>query len=69
MSKGRLLMTIITLHDLFFGYCVNSSVIALDLGIFLRELRSLRKIPRPRTSPPISHNDLKKEGAQLLLSN
>ena len=42
-------MTIITLHHLFFGHCVNSSVIVLDLGIFLRELRSLRKIPRSKT--------------------
>ena len=55
-------MTIITLHHLFFGHCVNLSVIVLDLGIFLRE-RS------PKQSPPISHNDLKKDGAQLLLSN
>ena len=35
-------MTIITLHHLFFGHCVNLSV--------------------------ISHNDLKKDDAQLLLS-
>ena len=42
-------MTIITLHHLCFGHCVNSSVIVLDLGIFLRELRSLRKIPRSKT--------------------
>ena len=34
---------------LCFGHCVNSSVIVLDLGIFLRELRSLRKIPRSKT--------------------
>ena len=27
MSKERLLMTIITLHHLFFGHCVNSSVV------------------------------------------
>ena len=49
MFKERLLMTIITLHHLFFGHCVNSSAIALDLGIFLRELRYLRKIPRSKT--------------------
>ena len=49
LSKYRLLMTIITLHHLCFGHCVNSSVIVLDLGIFLRELRSLRKIPRSKT--------------------
>ena len=42
-------MTIITLHHLCFGHCVNSSVIVLDFGIFLRELRSLRKIPRSKT--------------------
>ena len=42
-------MTIITLHHLCFGHCVNSSVIVLVLCIFLRELRSLRKIPRPKT--------------------
>ena len=30
---------------------------------------SLRKIPRSKQSPPISHNDLNKDGAQLLLSN
>ena len=53
-------MTIITLHHLCFGHCVNSSVIVLDLGIFLQELQQ---------SPLISHNDLKKDGAQLLLSN
>ena len=47
--KQRLLMTIITLHHLYFGHSVNSSVIVLDLGIFLRELRSLRKIPRSKT--------------------
>ena len=61
-------MTIITLHHLFFGHCVNLSVIALDLGIFFREQRSVRKIPRSKKSPPTSHNDLKKGGAQLLLS-
>ena len=42
-------MTIITLHHLFFGPCVNSSVIVLVLGIFLWELRSLRKMPWPKT--------------------
>ena len=36
------------------------------LRYFLRE----RKIPRSKkNSPPISHSDLKKDGAQLLLSN
>ena len=101
-------MTIITLHHLCFGHCVNSSVIVLDLGIFLRELRSLRKIPQsknnhlrldinnfapslfrslwefvgdcfgpryfssgaalPQKNTSVQHNDLKKDGAQLLLS-
>ena len=27
-------MTIITLHHLFFGHCVNLLVLVLDLGIF-----------------------------------
>ena len=35
---------------------------------FSSELRSLRKYFGPKQSPPISHNDLKKDGAQLLLS-
>ena len=62
-------MTIITLHHLFFGHCVNSSVICLDLGIFLRELRSLRKIPRSKIiTSDFTHNDLKRDGVQLLLS-
>ena len=41
--------TITTAHHLFGGHCVNSEVIVLDLGIFLRELCSLRKIPRSKT--------------------
>ena len=36
-------MTLITLHHLCFGHCVNLSVIVLDRGIFLR------KIPRSKT--------------------
>ena len=60
MSKWRLLMTAITLHHLCFGHFVNSSVIVLDLGILYLS---------PKQSPPISHNDLKKDGVQLLLSN
>ena len=48
---------------------MNSSVIVLDLGIFLWELRSLReKYLGPKQSPLISHTS-KREGAQLLLSN
>ena len=37
-------MTIITLHHLCFSHCVNFSVIIFHLGIFLRELRSLKVI-------------------------
>ena len=38
-------MTIIPLHHLYFGHCVNSLVIVLNLGIFfLRE-----RIPRSKT--------------------
>ena len=47
-------MKIITLHHLFFSHCVNSSVNILDLS--------------PKQSPPISHNELKKDGVQLSLS-
>ena len=57
MSKERLLMTIITLHHLFFGHCVNSSVYTPS-----------EKYRGPKQSRPNSHNDLKKDGAQLLLS-
>ena len=40
---------------------MNSSVIVLNLGIFLPELRSLKKYLGPKQlSPPIQHNDLKK---------
>ena len=53
----------ITLHHLFLGHCVKSEMIVLDLGIFLRE-----KYLGSKQSPPISHNDLKKNGEQLLLS-
>ena len=42
-------MTIITLHHLCFSHCMNSSVIVLNLRIFLWELRSLRKIPWSKT--------------------
>ena len=63
MSEERLLMTIITLHHLFFGQCVNLSEIVMDLGTFLRERSG------PKQSPLKSHNDLKKDGAQLVLSN
>ena len=51
LSKLRLLMTIITLHHLCFGHCVNSSVIVLDLGIFLREL----VLPQKNTSVQNNH--------------
>ena len=62
------IMTIITAHHLFFGHCVNLSVIVLDLGIFLRELRSLRKIPRSKTITSDFTQWPQKDGAQLLLS-
>ena len=61
-------MTIITLHHLFCSHCVNSSVIVLDLGIFFGSIAPSEKYLSPKQSPPISHNDLKKDGAQLLLS-
>ena len=32
-----------------YSHCVKSTVIVLDLGIFLQELRSLRKIPWSKT--------------------
>ena len=67
---SQLLMTIITLHHLFFGPCVNSSVFVLVLGIFLRELRSLRKIPQPKTITSDFHTmTSKKMCAVILLSN
>ena len=50
MVKVAVINDIITLHHLCFGHCVNSSVFVLDLGTFLRELRSLRKIPKTITS-------------------
>ena len=63
-------MTIITLHHLFFGHCVNLSVIILDLGIF----SSGAMLPQKNTSVQNNHLwfhtiNLKKDGAQLLLSN
>ena len=61
-------MTIITLHHLFFCHCVNLSGIVLDRGIFLRSVAPEEKYLGPKLSPTISHNDLKKDGAQLLLS-
>ena len=55
MSEERLLMTIITLHYLF-------SVI-----VWIRRwLAPSEKYLGPKQSPPNSHNDLKKDGAQLL---
>ena len=56
MSKEQLLVTIITSHQIFFGHCVISLVTVLDLSIFL---------PRSKTITSVSHNDLKKDGAQL----
>ena len=65
MFKERLLMTIITLHHLFFGHCVSLSVIVLDLGIFLREHSLIQSNDHTMTSK----KKTKKNGAQLLLSN
>ena len=41
----------------------------LDLGIFLWKVGSFRKIPWFKTITFVSHNDLKNDGVQLLLSN
>ena len=59
---------IITLHPLFFGGCVNLSVIVLDLGIFRWELHSLRKSLGPKQSPFKFTQWPQKDGVQLLLS-
>ena len=61
MSRERLSMTITTLHYLFFGHCVNSSMIVLDLGVFPRELHSLRKNLGPKQSPPNYHTMTSKQ--------
>ena len=64
MSKERLLMTIINLRHIYIGHSVNSSMIVFVLRyFFLREVRSLRKMPRSKQAPPISLYDLKKDGA------
>ena len=55
----------ITLHYLFFGHCVNLLVIVLGLGM---SYAPSEKYLGPKQSPLVSHNDLKKDGAQLLLS-
>ena len=52
-------MTIITLHHLFFGHCVTLLVIVFEPQYF----------SKGAMIPPISHNDLKKDDAKLLLSN
>ena len=61
-------MIIITLHYLFVGNCVKSS------GLFwisvLYSVAALpHKVPRPKTNPPILHNDLQIDSVRLLLSN
>ncbi len=57
-----------TLHYLFVGHCVKLS------GLFwtsvLYSVAALpRKVPQPKTNPPILHNDLQIDSARLLLSN
>ena len=68
--KERLLTTIITLHHLFFDHCVNPSVIVFGPRYFSSGATLPLKIPRSKTttSDPISHNDLKTDGARLVLS-
>ena len=58
-------MTIITLYHLFFGHCVNSSVIVFG-PLYFSE--GAEKYLSPKQSTLISHSDLKKDGTQLLLS-
>ena len=66
---AAMLMTIITLHHLCFGHCVKSLVIVLmPRYFFFGSCAPSEKYLGPNQSPPISHNDLKKDGAQLLLS-
>ena len=55
-------MTIITLHHL----CVSPRVIVLKHHYFLQACASSKKYLGPKQSPPISYNDLKKDGAQLV---
>ena len=67
-------MTIITLHHLFFGHCVNLFFVDLcglfwTSFFFFGSYTPSEKYLSPKQSPPISHNDLKKDGAQPLLSN
>ena len=53
-------MTIITWHHLFFGHCVNQSVIVLNLRIFLRELYApSEKYLGPKESLPNPHTSKK----------
>ena len=41
----------------------------LDLGTLLMAVAALpHKVPRPKTNPPILHNDLQIDSARLLLS-
>ena len=68
MSKELLLMTRITLDNLFFGHCVNLLLIVLGLSIFLQELRSLRKKYHGlKQSSSNSHNDLKKRWCAVII--
>ena len=68
MSKWQLLMTIITLHHLCFGHFVNLSVIVWTSVFFFGSCAPSEKYLGPKQSLLISQNDLKKDGAQLLLS-
>ena len=58
----------ITLHHLCFSHCVNLSLIVWTSVFFFRSCTPSEKYLNPKQSPPISHNDLKKDGVQLLLS-
>ena len=46
MSKERLLMPIVTLHHLFFGYCVNLSVICFVPRYFSVRTSPSEKLPQ-----------------------
>ena len=59
----------ITLHHLFFGHCVNSSVIVLDSVFFFGSYTLPQKNTSVQNNHLRSHNDLKKDPSQLLLSN
>ena len=77
MPKEWLLMTIISLHHLFFGHwslwefvsdCFGPQVFFVFFLFFSGASLSQKKIPHSKQSPLNSHNDLKKDDEQLLLS-